>query len=165
MANAVFLKTFVSTTIQNFKTQFQLDIKPRQPLLLQQGQQSEMADPVFIAGLIEMKSNTFTGSIALAFPKKVFLEVMSRMIGTAYTEVNEIVSSGAAELLNVIYGQAKTSLNKQNFFLGKVIPKVLTGSELDIRHPQGAKIYSIPFQSEIGLFYLEIGALHWDEAA
>jgi CheY-specific phosphatase CheX len=82
------------------------------------------------------------------------------MLGEKYTELNDELQDGAAELLNMIFGHAKVILNKQGHTIQKAIPTVIRGGNLQTTHLGNSKVVVLPFSvgAEIGEFYIEICA-------
>jgi chemotaxis protein CheX len=109
-----------------------------------------------IAGVIGLTSEKFNGTIAICFPGSVFLTMMTNMLGETFTEITDDLSDGAAELLNIIYGQAKIVLNQQGYSIEKAIPTVVRGQNLQTRHITSNKVVVIPFVSETGEIHIEI---------
>lgn len=88
------------------------------------------------------------------------LEVMKKascaMLGDSVALDNEMVEGMAGELLNWIYGMAKSQLNdKESFRLPPCIPKVVNKSNFNtIARSKGA--FAIPMVTPLGTFYVEV---------
>jgi chemotaxis protein CheX len=109
-----------------------------------------------IAAVIGLTGKNFTGSIALCFPKEVFLKVMTNMLGEPYTDITDDMQDGAAELLNMIFGQAKIVLNEAGYEIEKAIPTVIKGHQIETQHPADRPVLVFPFRTEAGVFHIEI---------
>ncbi|NDG84724.1 MAG: chemotaxis protein CheX [Proteobacteria bacterium] len=120
--------------------------------MLGQGPELEIA----LAGVIRISGERFTGKVALCFPEKVFLGLMERMLGEAFPEITPELRDGAAEILNIIYGQAKVALNQSGPPVEMAIPAVIHGEELKNRTDGGGKVFVLPFTSDVGEFRIEI---------
>jgi chemotaxis protein CheX len=109
-----------------------------------------------IAGMIGITSAEFNGSICLCFPEATFLAVMGGMLGEKYDKITPDLEDGAGELMNIIFGYGKRVLNQEGYTLEKALPSVIRGSSLQVRHMKPGPAVVIPFQTESGLFYIEI---------
>jgi len=148
-----FINSFIDSTIDTLKTQCNVELAALKPFL-------STTRPVVkgdIIGLITIKSESFNGVIAISLPEKTFLFAMGKMVGETFDEITEEVASGATELLNVIYGNAKMTLNGQGYKLQKVIPSVIRGSGMSLTNITSSPTLIIPFETEAGIFHIEIG--------
>lgn len=109
-----------------------------------------------IAAVIGIVSGPFNGSLILGFGKKTYLSLMSRMLGGEYSEITPDIRDGVAELLNIILGQAKTSLNDKGFAIKQAIPTVVHGSDVQILPSSSRPSIIVPYTSEVGDFYVEL---------
>ncbi|AGH94523.1 chemotaxis protein CheX [Pseudobdellovibrio exovorus] len=152
--NVDFVNPFISGAIETLKVQCFMDCHPLKTIL-----KENLVDPqpCDIAGVIGITSPQFTGSIAICFPKKVFLGAMSQMLGESYTDITKDLEDGAGELLNIIFGYAKKILNERAFAIEKAIPTIVRGTSLEIKHITNSKTIVVPFETTFGLFYIEIG--------
>ena len=150
-----FIKPFMSGVLEVMKVQFNCPCKVLAPT-----PKNKMAIPpqIDIAGIIGLRGDKFNGSIALGLPENVFLKLMSNMLGEEYKTISEEVEDGAGEMLNMIFGHAKTILNEKGYSIEKAIPTVVTGKNLTLKSLPSKNTLVIPFESEFGLFYLEVGS-------
>jgi chemotaxis protein CheX len=147
-----FFKPFIVGTQHTLKIQCNLECKPQKPFIKSNAHRVKFD----IAGVIGLTSSAFTGTIALCFPKEVFLTLMSNMLGETYTEINDDMQDGAAELLNIIFGQAKIVLNEKNYRIDKAIPTVVRGTQMETFHMSDHPVFVLPFETSAGVFYIEI---------
>ncbi len=152
---ASFFRPFVDGAIHTLKVSCATAATPGQPFI--KGKQKQ---PSFdIAGVIALSSSGFTGSITIGFPGPVFLELMSKMLGEKFTELNAELQDGAAELLNMIFGHAKVALNSQGHTLQKALPTVIRGAGLQTSHlGTRSPVMVLPFLTPYGEFHVEIVA-------
>lgn len=146
-----FFKPFIDGTIKALKVQSQIEAKPGKPYFKQREQSN-----IDIAAVIGLTSAAFTGTITLCFPAAVFLKAMSNMLDEEFTTITQDLQDGAAELLNIIFGQAKIVLNEEGYEIQKAIPTVISGSNLSTVHVSKVPVIVIPFSSSAGAFYIEI---------
>lgn len=154
--DAKFIQPFVEGTQKTLHMQCHLEAKPMKPFIKGGAAQPAEKQVVDIAGIIGLSAPTFTGTIALCFPKAAFLKIMSNMLGEAYTEITDDLTDGAAELLNIVFGHAKTVLNGQGHKLDKAIPTVVRGRDIQTRQITKSAIVVLPFDIGGSVFYIEI---------
>ena len=70
-----------------------------------------------ISGVIGLVSETFSGAVVISFPEKTFLKIMGTMLGSEYQSITKEIEDGAAELTNMVFGQAKITLNEKGAWL------------------------------------------------
>lgn len=115
------------------------------------------SDDISIAGVISLINERFNGSITLAFPEVVFLKIYESMFGEVVDKINAEIEDAAGELLNIIYGSAKTKLNEQcDFKLESALPTILSGEKIKIRQTTYQKVIVLPFKTQFGVFRVEI---------
>lgn len=150
--NVEFINPFIDGAMETLKTQCSTQCKPAK-LFIKGSIEQEPAD---IAGVLGITSPGFRGSLAICFPKRVFLGLMERMLGEKAEEITAELQDGAGELLNIIFGFAKRVLNEKGYQLEKAIPTVLRGSGIVVKHLGPGPSIVLPFQSDLGVFYIEI---------
>ncbi len=153
--DASFVDPFVSGAINTLKVQCSLEAKMGKLYL--KDKKAEGAPKIDIAGIIGVTSKAFNGSIALCFPEKTFLGVMGKMLGETFETINKDLEDGAAELTNIIFGEAKRVLNEKGHTIQKALPSVATGWGLKINHLSQRPALIIPFETEVGSFHIEVG--------
>ncbi len=149
-----FLNPFVEATINTLTIQCSFECVAGKPEV----KTDEFSHLIDIAGVIGITSEGFTGSISICFTEKIFLTLMTNMLGEECTEINKDMEDGAGELLNIIFGQAKTTLNQLGYSLEKALPTIVRGRELKVKHMTPYSTFILPFESSLGSFYMEIGA-------
>lgn len=149
-----FFRPFVQGALETFKVQCGLDVTAESPFIKGSRPPSEIA----IAAVIAVRGENIKASIMLCFPEKVFLGTMSKMLGDEYTEISSDLRDGVAELLNIIFGQAKIVLNEQGHLIQKAIPTVITGENLATHKQPSPTIIVLPLKSKIGDFQMEFCA-------
>ncbi len=151
MLDLNFVNPFILGAVDVLKVQCQIQLEGGKPFL-----KGREVQPVFaIAAAIGLTSENFKGAISLNFQEKFYLSLLSNMLGETVTEINNETQDGAAELLNMIYGSAKTQLNAKGYTLQRAIPTVSRGSGLITSHGN-QPIIVVPMRSEFGQMHLEI---------
>jgi len=150
--DAAFLAPFVTGVVEVFQMQSGIKVEKQSPFAKPKGFDSEIG----IAGVISLDSAQFKGTIAVCFPKQVFLDIYEAMLGESHSELGSEVQDGAAEILNMVYGQAKTVLKQKGFELEKAIPTVMLGDNMRVHFINEGKSIIVPFKTDFGTFHLEI---------
>lgn len=151
-----FVNPFVDGAIHTLKVQCQLECKNLE--IFARGKGDKIPISTDIAGVIGVASEKFKGSIAICFPEKVFLAAMSNMLGEEITEITKDIEDGAGELLNIIFGFAKKVLNENGHTIEKALPSIVRGNNISIKQTTTNPSIIVPFQSQAGSFFIEIGA-------
>lgn len=148
-----FVNPFIDGTVNTLKVQCSVECRPLKLTL-----KSNM-DPIDtdIAGVIGLTATAFTGSISICFPEKFFLALMSKMLGEECKEINKDLEDGAGELLNIIFGFAKKVLNEKGYAIEKALPSIVRGKNVSIKHISSTPTVVLPFESDEGKFFIEIG--------
>jgi chemotaxis protein CheX len=148
------INPFIEGALKTLEVQCSSAAKASKPYLKSKG-------PVLssdIAALIYVDSDMFKGTVALHFPKQTFLSILGKMFKQDVKELNDTLESNVSEFLNVIYGQAKRTLNQKGYGLDSAIPKILHGEEIKKYNTTSAAAIVLPFESDLGPFYLEVAA-------
>lgn len=148
-----FINPFVEGTKAVFETQANTPMKALKPYV----KKADENLPIGIAGVISLSSAAFTGSISICFPSEVFLKIYENMVGEKHTDITSELEDAAGELLNMIFGHAKTVLNDQKGHkFEKAIPTVLVGEKLRLRQKGQSPVIILPFESGAGAFHIEV---------
>ena len=148
-----FINPFIAATQKVLETQAQLPLTAGKAYLRKPSERI----PMEIAGVIGLNCSEFKGSISLCFRAEVFLKIYEGMVGEKHEMITSEIQDAAGELLNIIFGHAKTVLNDQKgFTLNKSLPTVLVGEKLKIHHQSRSPAIILPFESPAGSFHLEI---------
>lgn len=151
---ALFIQAFMKGTTHTLSVQCSYQVQA-QPLSLFAPNAQLPAD---ICGVIGLVSSVFVGSVSICFPKKVFLDIVGGMFGETYPEITDELSDGAGELLNIIFGTAKTELTNVGFRVDKAIPTIMRGDNISLRTVvPGGKTILVPFTHGSEKFHMLIG--------
>jgi chemotaxis protein CheX len=83
------------------------------------------------AAMIGITSPSIQGSMSVHFPEPVFLELMNQMLGESMTRIEPGFEDGAAEITNIIFGNAKTKLNELGFKIQMALPTLMRGKRIE----------------------------------
>ncbi|MCK4467051.1 MAG: DUF342 domain-containing protein [Desulfobacterales bacterium] len=115
-----------------------------------------VGNPGDITALIGL-SGPVRGNVALTFPVETGLAIVNRMLGSETRVVDDIVTDGVAELVNIVAGGAKKKLSSADgppVELG--LPTVLSGNGYVVQYPSKSIWFKVPFTSDLGPFTLQV---------
>ena len=143
------LNTFVDSVIKTLGDMAQTKVTPGKPTI--EDKASTMKGE--IAGIIGMVAGEAKGTLIICFTSKSAFKIIENMLGEVHTNLSPDVTDAVGELTNMIYGSAKTTLNKMGYMFEMAIPTVVTGDFQVSGNHTGVKL-SIPFtiQPDITMF-------------
>ena len=121
-----FAKAFTDGALKTFKDLCNVDIIPETV-----HSESDCPEMLVISGLIGITGSKFKGLMNIAFSEIGFLDTMERMIGEKHETISKEIQDGASEFANIIFGQAKKSLNENNHHIKMALPSVIRGEDLN----------------------------------
>lgn len=147
------INPFIDAAMNTLSVQCSLKITPQSIYIRSIKDQPN----VEIAGVISLICDEFCGSISLCFTNNVFLNIYEAMVGEKHTQVSSEIQDAASELMNIIYGFAKTNLNSQlKTNLKPALPTLLVGEKIRIHQNSDLPIVVVPFESNAGPFHIAI---------
>ena len=151
--DADFINPFLHAVVMTLKGMGQLaEVTPLKTSLLKVGQEKH-AD---ITGSLAIVAPAFVGTISISFPIKTYLTIVSNMLGKKYTEMTSDIEDAAAEIVNVVYGNAKSALNEKNYQMEKAIPSLIKGAQHAIRSENHSPTLVTDFTSTAGPLFVSI---------
>ena len=76
------------------------------------------------------------------------------MVGKKHHFLGAEVLDGVGEMVNIIAGNAKKDLSEFRIMIS--LPGVITGNDYQIKWPSGVPVISIPFESDLGDFSVNV---------
>lgn len=102
-------------------------------------------------------SGVAQGTVALVLSNKTALAMVNHMLGTNSRVMDEIVSDGVAEIVNMVAGRAKSKLiDDGGMPINLSLPSVVRGNNYQIDYPSDAVWLEVPFESDLGDFALRV---------
>jgi chemotaxis protein CheX len=147
-----FINPFLGATVRVLEVQAQIKSTPGE-IFLKKERDTMLGD---ISGIIGIISEKFVGSVVISFPEKTFLKIISNMLGEEYQEISKDIIDGAGELTNMIFGQAKVTLNQKGYGIQTAIPSVISGKNHSLSTLSKGPIVVIPFSTDEGPFFVEV---------
>jgi chemotaxis protein CheX len=151
MLDLNFINPFILGTVDAMKVQGGLTVQPGKPFL----KGKEPMPAIMIAAQLGLTSSKFKGALSLCFEEKFFLKMVSNMLRETVSEINTDNQDAASEILNMVYGSAKTALNPRGFTFERAIPTVVRGKDLQTSHGRLPTLV-IPLNSEFGSMFIEL---------
>jgi chemotaxis protein CheX len=152
------LEPFYRSTLKIFQVQANTQIEAKPPTRNAEGIPAGMN----IAGILNMNSTDYVGTMGMYFPKEVFLSIYNNMFEEENTEIDDDIADAAGELVNMVYGAVKTELNDgQGHSFQPTIPTVAKGDNISSAKVTDPQVL-LPFVSEKGTFYIELRLIKKD---
>lgn len=146
-----FINPFLEAILNVLKTMAKLDAKPCKPAI----KTSEVAQGD-VTGLMGMTGDQAIGTLAITFTEPVILEITKRMLGEEVTRIDDTVCDMVGEITNMVTGGAKRILSEHGYRFDMAIPSVVSGKNHVIHHSSRAPIILVPFNTQVGNFFIEI---------
>lgn len=109
-----------------------------------------------VAGMIGLVAGEMKGTLTISFRKESLFKILKNMLDEDFTELNEEAADAAGELTNIIYGDAKATLNRLGYKFEMAIPTIITGQFVITNHHNSAATLVVPFQYEGTEFFVEL---------
>jgi chemotaxis protein CheX len=109
-----------------------------------------------VTGIIDLKGEQATGSVAISFSKSVALDIAKRMLRMETEELNDMVKDLVGEIANMMAGGAKARLQDKGFDFDLTLPSVLAGEGHQVKHSVNGSTIILPFHTDSGDFFVEI---------
>jgi len=102
-------------------------------------------------------SGRATGTCALSLPASTALKIIGQLMSTEYTEMNDDVTDGIAEVVNMVGGGAKAKMNVDGAKpMDLSLPTVVSGDNYNVKYPTKTIWLEVPFESSHGPFVIRI---------
>lgn len=124
--------------------------------------------PTDIAAILGVASSRYTGTLVLGFDEKTFLGLVKRLIDEQFEKIGAENADCAGELLNIVFGVAKVTINETGHDFGSAIPSISFGKDILIATPEmsaGLSPTRLTCKSDLGNFYLDINLKKIPEGA
>jgi chemotaxis protein CheX len=148
-----FINPFIDASMKTLNQMCNVEsIKALKPYLLNPHEDLN----IDISGTLGIVSPYFRGSIAISFSEEVYRPIVSKMIEENVENISIDNQDGAAEIINIIFGQTKAVLNKEGYELHRAIPSVMRGHNHKIYQDSKIPVLLVPFNSDVGRFFIQI---------
>ena len=142
--NLDFLKIFIDATKYILESFCQLkNVSHKKPYLYDKA----TAETFGIEGKISLQSEFFEGAFIIGLSKKTYLTILEMVLAQKDKDITKENEDFAGEIVNMIYGQAKTVLNTNGHNFEKVLPTYeVNPPKLETRDP----VVVVPLETDAG---------------
>ena len=144
-----FINPFVESTCNTFQTMCALKVTVGQPVL-----KNDNDRPTDVSSVIGF-SGEAAGSFVLHFAFDTASTIATAFAGIDITPEHPDFSDAIGELANMIAGDAKSKFEGLNINIS--LPNVIIGRNHRVAASKNTPRILIPFLSDVGVFYVEIG--------
>ena len=146
-----YVNPFIESVSNMFKTMLNTQVNREDP-----GVVKHLAPSLDIVALIGL-SGGIRGLVALAFPVRTVLAMVSKAYGTEIVVVDDRVLDAVAEFVNVVAGGAQARFSDgADTPIDLSLPAVIRGREFGIVYPSLGTWIEVPFESELGRFVFRV---------
>jgi len=146
-----YINPFIESVFELFQTMLAAEVK-RGEIGVSKGE----GNPHDVMALIGL-SGPARGTVSLAFPTATALTMVGQILGIEVTSVDETVSDGIAEIVNIVAGSAKAKLSQEGATpIDLSLPTVVRGDNYQIDYPTQTVWLEVPFNSSLGEFNLRV---------
>ena len=140
-----FINPFLGSVVRTLSVQTSTEATPGKLAIKKPG------EPLLgdISGVIGIVSPSLNGAVVISFPAATFLGLMSKMLGEECKEITRDLESGAGELINIIFGQAKVVLNHRGYALKTALPTIIVGRNHSVLNSSAGLVVIIPFETAV----------------
>lgn len=149
--DVTFINAFLESLLNVLSTMAQTEAKHKTPVL-----KKDNIARGDVTGIIGMVGNQVIGSMSITFSESAIIEITSRMLGEEVKKIDETVTDMVGEVTNIVTGGAKKLLADHGHDFNMATPTVVTGHNHEISHKSQEKVIHIPFESDVGPFYVEV---------
>ncbi|MBP7936762.1 MAG: chemotaxis protein CheX [Phycisphaerae bacterium] len=143
-----FINPFIGSVKNVFKTMLATDIIVSKPVIKEHDEAN--ADVSAVIGL----SGDASGCVVLSFPTRTAAAAASKFAGAEMDEKNPDFADALGELANMVAGHAKANLEGLNLSIS--LPSVIIGKEHTVSQSRIAPRLSLPCDSSLGRFAVEV---------
>jgi chemotaxis protein CheX len=107
-------------------------------------------------GLIGMKAEGVSGSVALSLTLSAIRAISRSLLGYEITSIDKEAADLVGELTNMLVGGAKRILREKGYDFDMQIPQLLRGDGHEIIHHYPGQTVLLPFKLNQDEFYIEL---------
>lgn len=151
-----FLDIFKDATVTSMAGQTNLETKV---VHQEVGTSNHVQTNTGFASMIKIEGASVEGAAIVTMNEETLLKIMSTVLGAPQTSANEAVTNGVAELVNLVCGRAKGTLNELGYDVKLAsLPVTKDSPEFSqaMARMQNGQAAKITFQTPEGEFALEL---------
>ena len=113
-------------------------------------------NPREIMALIGL-SGPARGAVSISFPASTALRLVEQLLGVETRVIDDTVSDGVAEVVNIIAGSAKAKfVTDGGTPIELSLPTVFRGSDFRVDYPTQSVWLEVPFNTDLGPFSMRV---------
>jgi len=147
----IMIQALLESLFTIFSTMVRLNIKPGIPI-----PKLDKASRGEVTGLIGMKADGASGSVALTFTLPTIRAISNSMLGYEIASVDREAMDLAGEMTNMLVGGAKRILSEKGHDFDMQTPQLLQGNEHAIEHHYSGQTVLLPIMIGKDEFYIEL---------
>ncbi len=147
--DAKLLNPFIQAAVEVLKAEVDTDVT-RGEISMQKS--SLTSDDITV--LINLVGDVY-GVVMYGMQKNTCLNLVSKIMGQEFTELNSLAQSGMAELGNVISGRATIRFSETGYKSNISTPTVLTGNGIEISTLDFPRIV-VPLETQFGILTVHL---------
>ena len=149
-----YINPFLSAAVNLFQEYLGIQLKHKPPFVNLDSQNLNE-----VSAIIGLAGET-AGAVVLSFDRETAVRIISKLSNIPYQALSNEVIDGVGELVNIIAGNAKKDL--KDFRIEVSLPGVITGNRYKINWPKDIPVITIPFESNIGNFTVNVSLKDMD---
>jgi len=108
-----------------------------------------------VTGIIGITGDA-TGSLSITFTEPCIKAIVANMLDISVPAINKDVLDAVGEITNMICGDARRRLQKENINLSGAIPTIVSGKDHSVRHISNSPVLVVPFETDNGGLVIEV---------
>ena len=144
-----YINPFINSVYNLFSTMLSAEVERGEVGIARDSQ-----TPRHITAIIGVSGHA-RGTVAISFPNQTALSMVGRMLGMELRVLDDSVTDGISEIVNIVAGRAKAQFDFEPP-LEISLPTVIRGNSYSVDYPSKTTWLEVPFQSELGDFILRV---------
>jgi chemotaxis protein CheX len=145
---AQYINPFIKASMNLFRDYLGVNVTHGSPFINKEVEQ--LQDVSAIIGL----AGETVGAVVLSFDRETAIQIVSIFATVEFKALTSDVLDGVGELVNILVGNAKKDLADTRIDIS--LPGVITGKQYKINWPKGVPVITIPFESGLGKFTVNV---------
>ena len=145
------INALLSSLFTIFATMVRVEIQAGTPVLKKDNIAKGAA-----SGLISMKTEGASGSVALSLTLPTIRKISLGMLGEEFTSINKDATDLVGELTNMLVGGAKRIMSEKGHDFDMHTPQLLMGEGHEIVHHYAGQTVLLPILMNQDAFYIEL---------
>lgn len=149
-----FINPFVDATLNALQGLAEIRAKPGKSYI--KSDKTPAPNHADIAAVIGLTSKHFRGSVAICFSGATLYQVTSRIAKKPIASIDGDAETALSQLMGHLFYNAAIRLGDRGYSFEQAVPTIVKGRALEVLHLAPTPTLILPFNTEIGLFWMEI---------